>query len=48
MAKPPMVKKTYYVSRALYEQAMDKAEEREENLSDVIRRALEQYVKRPS
>lgn len=48
MAKPPMIKRTYYVPKALYEAAMDRAEEREENLSDVIREALERYVKRTS
>lgn len=46
MAKPPMVKRTYYVPVKLYEAAMAKAEEREENLSDVIREALERYAKR--
>jgi hypothetical protein len=48
MAKPPMVQKTYRVPKTLYELAMEKAAEREENLSDVIREALERYVKRPS
>ena len=48
MAKPPMVQKTYRVPEALYEAAMEKAEERQENLSDVIREALERYVKRTS
>ena len=47
MAKPPMVQKTYRVPKSLYEAAMEKAEEREENLSDIIREALERYVKRP-
>lgn len=46
MAKPPMVKRTYYVPVALYEAAMAKAEERQENLSDVLREALERYVRR--
>lgn len=46
MAKPPMVQKTYRVPVALYEAAMERAAEREENLSDVIREALERYVKR--
>lgn len=48
MAKRPMIKRTYYVPETLYEAAMAKAEEREENLSDVIREALERYVKRSS
>jgi len=46
MAKPPMVQKTYRVPKALYDAAMEAAEEREENLSDVIRAALERYVKK--
>ena len=44
MAKPPMIQKTYRVPVALYERAMERAEANEENLSDVIRRALEQYA----
>ena len=48
MAKPPMVQKTYRVPEALYEAAMEKAEEQQENLSDVIRKALERYVKKSS
>ena len=48
MAKPAMVQKTYRVPKALYEAAMDKAAENEQNLSDVIREALEKYVKRSS
>lgn len=44
MAKPPMVQKTYRVPVTLYEAAMQRAEESQENLSDVIRRALEQYA----
>ncbi|MBS45275.1 MAG: hypothetical protein CMH83_19325 [Nocardioides sp.] len=47
MAKPPMVQKTYRVPKTLYEAAMQKAEEREENISDVIREALERYVRKP-
>lgn len=46
MAKPPMIQKTYRVPVALYERAMEVAAEREENLSDVIREALERYVKK--
>lgn len=46
MAKPPMIQKTYRVPVALYERCMEKAEEREENLSDVIRKALEEYAER--
>lgn len=44
MAKPPMIQKTYRVPVTLYEAAMAKAEEQQENLSDVIRDALERYV----
>lgn len=45
MARPRMLQKTYRVPKSLYEAAMAKAEEREEALSDVIRAALERYVK---
>lgn len=45
MAKPPMIQKTYRVPVTLYEAAMTKAEEQQENLSDVIRAALEDYVR---
>lgn len=45
MAKPAMIQKTYRVPKKLYAAALAKAEEREENLSDVIRAALEAYVK---
>ena len=45
MARPKMILKSYRVSEKLYEAAMAKAEEREENLSDVIRAALEKYAK---
>lgn len=44
MAKPPMTQKTYRVPVTLYEAAMKRAEEREENLSDIIRAALEKYA----
>lgn len=46
MAKPRMVQKTYRVSREVYEAAMKLAEERQENLADIIRDALERYVRR--
>ena len=45
MAKPAMVQKTYRVPVKLYEAAMARAERDEENLSDVIRRALEDYAR---
>jgi hypothetical protein len=44
MAKPAMIQKTYRVPKKLYAAALAKAAEREENLSDVIRAALEAYV----
>ncbi|WP_107768428.1 hypothetical protein [Nocardioides terrigena] len=44
VAKPPMIKKTYYVPVRLYEAVVEKTEEREESVADVIRRAFEQYV----
>ena len=39
-----MIKRTYYVPRDLYEAALEKTVEREEDLADVIRRALREYV----
>jgi predicted HicB family RNase H-like nuclease len=44
MAKPPMVQKNFRIPAALYEAAMAKATEQQENLSDVVRDALTQYV----
>lgn len=44
--KPAMVMRTFRVPLSLWEAARDKSFEREENLSDVIREALERYVKR--
>lgn len=41
-----MIQKTYRVPVALYESAMEAAERRRENLSDIVREALEQYVNR--
>ena len=46
MPKPPMVMRSHRYPKALYEAAMTKAEERGENLSDVLREALERYVRR--
>lgn len=43
--KPPMIQRTYRTPAALYEQAMARAAERQEDLSDVIRAALAEYVK---
>lgn len=45
VAKPPMVMRSHRYPKALYEAAMAKADEREENLSDVLREALERYVR---
>lgn len=44
--KPNMVMRSLRVPAGLWEAAKAKAVEREENLSDVIRDALERYVKR--
>lgn len=46
MTKPNMVMRSLRVPETLWEQAKAKADERQENLSDVIREALERYVKR--
>ena len=46
MSKPPMVMRSHRFPAALYEAAKAKAEEREENISDVLREALERYVRR--
>jgi hypothetical protein len=47
MSKPPMeVNISFRVSRALRDAANEKAAERQENISDVLREALERYVKR--
>lgn len=44
--KPRMVMKSLRVPEKLWAEAMAKAEEREENISDVLRDALERYVRR--
>lgn len=47
MAKPSMeVNISFRVPRTLRDAARAKAEERQENVSDVLREALEKYVKR--
>ena len=46
MAKPKMVMRSLRVPEKLWSDAKIKADEREENLSDVIREALERYAKR--
>ena len=43
--KPPMIQRTYRVPQKLYKAAMERAAENEEDLSDVIRRALTEYAK---
>lgn len=45
-AKPKMVMRSLRVPEALWDAARAKADERQENISDVIREALERYVKR--
>lgn len=46
MAKPRMVMRSFRVAEKLWNDAKAKADERQENISDVIREALERYVKR--
>lgn len=46
MAKPPMVMRSIRVPLRLWNEAKAKADEREESISDVIREALERYVRR--
>ena len=46
VAKPKMVMRSLRVPEKLWEAAKAKADERDENLSDVIREALERYAKR--
>ncbi len=46
MAKPSMeVNISFRVRRELRDAAREKAQERQENVSDVLREALERYVK---
>lgn len=46
VAKPVMIMRSLRVPEKLWEAAKAKADERQENISDVIREALERYVKR--
>jgi hypothetical protein len=46
VAKPPMVMRSIRVPERLWNEAKAKADEREENVSDVVREALERYVRR--
>ncbi len=46
MAKPKMIMRSLRVPEPLWEAAKAKADERQENISDVIRKALERYIKR--
>lgn len=48
VAKPPMIQRNYRVPKALYDAASRRAERDQENLSDVIRAALERYVREGS
>jgi hypothetical protein len=45
VAKIPMVMRSIRVPAALWEEAKAKADERKESISDVVREALERYVK---
>ena len=44
VAKPPMVMRSIRVPKKLWDAAKNRADELEENVSDVIRAALEKYV----
>ena len=44
VTKPPMVMRSIRVPLKLWEKAKRKADEREENISDVVRDALEKYA----
>lgn len=46
VAKPNMIMRSLRVPEKLWEAAKAKADEREENISDVIREALERYIRR--
>lgn len=46
VAKPSMVMRSLRVPADLWERARAKADERGENISDVLRDALERYVRR--
>ena len=48
VSKPAMVMRSIRVPLKLWNEARAKADEREENISDVIREALERYVRRKS
>jgi len=45
MTRPAMIMRSIRVPKALWEEAKRLSDEREENLSDVIRQALERYVR---
>lgn len=46
VSKPPMVMRSIRVPLKLWTAAKSLADEREENISDVIREALERYVRK--
>lgn len=46
VAKPPMVMRSIRVPVKLWDAAKAKADEREESISDVVREALEAYLRR--
>lgn len=45
MAKPPMRNRAFRVSDELWDAAQAKADQQQENVSDVLRDALERYVR---
>jgi len=45
MTRDPMSARSVRVPEALWLAALEQADERNENLSEIIRRALERYVK---
>lgn len=46
VAKPPMIMRSIRVPKKLWDEAKAVADEREESISDIIREALERYVKK--
>lgn len=46
VTKPPMVMRSIRVPEKLWEAAKNIADEHDENISDVVREALERYIKR--
>ena len=46
VAKPPMVMRSIRVPAKLWDEAKAKADANEESISDVVREALERYLRR--